>query len=181
MTKHTDPAKPVATPPFILSRTFAAPRELVWKAWTERERLMQWFGPKGSTMPTAKMDFRPGGSFLFCMRNCAPGHDSAPMWGKWVFHEIVAPERIVLVHSFSDENGGLTRHPFHPTWPLEMLSTSTFVEQNGKTVVTVQWEPYRSTAAEIKTFDDGRGGMTMGWTGTFEQLDAYLAKIQTGN
>ena len=181
MTKNIDSAKPALPQPFSLSRTFNAPRALVWKAWTEREQLMQWFGPKGSSMTAAKMDFRPGGSFLFGMRNCTPGHDGPPMWGKWVFREIIAPERIVLVHSFSDENGVLTRHPYHPTWPLEMLSTSTFVEQNGKTTVTVQWEPLNASDSENKTFEDGRAGMNMGWTGTFEQLDAYLAKIQKGN
>ncbi len=166
------------TAPFVLSRTFDAPRELVWKAWTEREQLMKWFGPKRSTMPTAKMDFRPGGTFHYSMRNCAPGHGETLMWGKWVFREIKAPERIVLIHCFSDANGGVTRHPFHPTWPQEMLSTTTFTEKDGKTTITVQWEPYNSTAEESKTFNDGRGGMTMGWTGTFEQLDAYLASIQ---
>jgi uncharacterized protein YndB with AHSA1/START domain len=64
--------------PFITSRTFDAPRELVWKAWTERERLMQWFGPKGFTISTAKLDFRPGGVFLYSMRT----PDGKDMWGQ---------------------------------------------------------------------------------------------------
>ena len=54
---------------FVISRTFDAPRDLVWKAWTERERLMQWFGPKGFTMPIAKLDFRPGGMLHYCLRS----------------------------------------------------------------------------------------------------------------
>ncbi|HVU38780.1 MAG TPA: SRPBCC domain-containing protein [Opitutales bacterium] len=164
--------------PFVLSRTFKAPRELVWKAWTERERLMQWFGPKGSSMPTAKMDFRPGGVFHYSMRNCAPGHGETLMWGKWIFREIKAPERIVLVHHFSDENGGVTRHPFHPSWPLKMLSTTTFLENHGETTVTVQWAPLDATAEERQTFDRGRDGMRIGWSGTFEQLEAYLSQNQ---
>src|SRR5579864_531181 len=93
--------------PFVLSRTFNAPRELMWKAWTERDHLMQWFGPKGFTMPVAKMDFRPGGMFHYCMQS----PDGNRMWGKFVYREIVVPERIVLVNSFSDEAGGITRHP----------------------------------------------------------------------
>ena len=159
--------------PFVISREFNAPRKLVWQAWTERERLMQWFGPKGFTMPTAKLDFRPGGSFHYAMRS----PDSKEMWGKFVYREIVAPEKIVLVNSFSDEKGGLTRHPFSPAWPLEMLTETTFVERDGKTRITIKWTPLNATDEERRAFDDARDGMTQGWTGTFEQLDEYLAKM----
>jgi uncharacterized protein YndB with AHSA1/START domain len=99
------------------------------------------------------------------------------MWGKFVYREIVSPERIVLINSFSNENGELVRHPMSPTWPLEMLSTFTFVEHDGKTTLTIRWSPYQATEAELKTFDDGRQGMNQGWTGTLDQLDAYLKKM----
>jgi uncharacterized protein YndB with AHSA1/START domain len=161
-----------ASPPFVISRTFDAPRDLVWKAWTERDRLMQWFGPKGSTMRHATMDFRPGGVFHYCLRS----PDGNDMWGKFVYREIVPPERIVWMHSFSDEQGGLTRHPFSSGWPLEMLTTVTFAEHEGKTKVTVRWVPINPTAAERETFQNNREGMKMGWTGTFDQLTEYLAK-----
>jgi uncharacterized protein YndB with AHSA1/START domain len=98
------------------------------------------------------------------------------MWGKFVYREIAAPGRIVLVNSFSDEDGGLTRHPFAPTWPLEMLSTATFIEQEGKTKLTVEWSPLNPTDEERKTFEGSHDGMKQGWTGTFEQLEAFLAK-----
>jgi len=158
--------------PFVISRTFDAPRELLWRAWTERARLMEWFGPQGFTMPAAKMDFRPGGSFHYCL--AAPnGHE---MWGKFVYREISAPERIVLVNSFSNEDGGITRHPMSPTWPLEMLSTFTLAEQNGKTTATVEWSPLNATAEERATFDAAHEGMKQGWSGTFEQLASYLSR-----
>ena len=158
--------------PFVITHTFDAPRELVWKAWTEREHLMKWFGPEGFKMPAAKLDFRPGGIFHYCL--CAP--DGKEMWGKFVFREIIAPEKIVLVNSFSDEDGGLTRHPFSPAWPLEMLTTTTFAGHEGKTVLTIEWVPLDATAEERQAFDGARDGMTQGWTGTFRQLAAYLAK-----
>src|SRR6266536_4138301 len=158
--------------PFIISRTFDAPRDLVWRAWTERDRLMQWFGPKGFKMPVARLDFRPGGVFHYCLRS----PDGKEMWGKFVYREIVAPERIVLVNSFSDEKGNLTRHPFSPSWPLEMLSTTTFVEHEGKTTLTVKWLPLNPTEEERQTFDSSHGGMEQGWGGTFEQLVEYLVK-----
>ena len=157
---------------FVISRVFDAPRELVWKAWTERDRLMQWFGPKGFTMSTAKLDFRPGGTFHYALRS----PDGNAMWGKFVYREIVAPERIVLVDSFSDAAGGVTKHPMSPTWPLEMLTTTTLIERDGKTTVTIRWAPLNPTEEERKTFDTNHESMRMGWTGTFDQLDEYLAK-----
>jgi uncharacterized protein YndB with AHSA1/START domain len=98
------------------------------------------------------------------------------MRGKFVYREIVAPERLVFVNSFSDERGGVTRHPFSPAWPLEMLSTITFSERDGKTTVTVQWIPLNPTEEERATFDGAHDGMKQGWSGTFDQLAAYLAK-----
>ena len=103
---------------------FDAPRDLVWKAFTEPERMKEWWGPKGFTVIASKMDLRPGGSYHYGMK--AP--NGSTMWGKFVFREIVAPERMVFINSFSDEAGGITRHPMSPTWPLEMLSTFTFEE-----------------------------------------------------
>ena len=135
---------------------------------------MQWFGPKGVTIPVANMDFRPGGVFHYCMRT----PDGKDMWGKFVYREIVAPEKIVLVNSFSDAQGAITRHPFSPTWPLEMLSITTFVEEGDKTKLIIEWVPLNPTDEERKTFDSSHNGMNQGWSGTFEQLAAYLAKAQ---
>lgn len=160
--------------PFVITRVVDAPRDLVWKAWTERERLMQWFGPKGFTMSTATLDFRPGGVFHFCLRS----PDGQEMWGKFAYREIVAPERIVYVHSFSDEKGGVTHHPMSPTWPLETLSTTTFTELNGKTTITIRWIPLNPTEAERATFSAGHDSMRQGWTGTLDQLAEYLAKAK---
>ena len=156
---------------FVITRELNAPCNKVWRAWTEREQLMQWFGPKGFTMPVANLDFRPGGVFHYAMRS-ADGHD---MWGKWIFKEIVAPQKLVLISSFSDAQGGITRHPMAADWPLETLSTTTFEEQNGKTLLTIRWSPWNATEAEIKKFTESHAGMQQGWGGTFEQLTAYLA------
>ena len=107
--------KPAAKTPereLVITRIFDAPRELVWKAWTEPERLMHWWGPKGFTVHTCKVDLRPGGVFHYGMR--AP--DGSDIWGKFIYREIVAPERIVFIGSFSDEKGGVTRHPMSRPW-----------------------------------------------------------------
>lgn len=162
-----------STEDFVISRTFDAPRDLVWKAFTEPKRMAQWWGPKGFKVIALKTDLRPGGMCHYGLE--AP--NGSPMWGRFIYREIVAPERIVLVNSFSDEKGGLARHPGHISWPLEMLSTFSFEEEKGgKTRFTIRWAPYNATEEECRTFDEGRSSMTQGWGGTLEQLEAYLAK-----
>jgi uncharacterized protein YndB with AHSA1/START domain len=159
--------------PFEISHVFDAPRERVWQSWTEAERLKQWWGPKGFVVTHCKIDLRPGGTMHYCLRT-PNGHE---MWGKFAYREIVKPERLVFVNSFSDPKGGVTRHPGHASWPLEMLSTILFEALGGKTKVTVQWVPAdTSTETERKTFDEGRDSMKMGWSGTFEQFTDYLKK-----
>ncbi len=157
---------------FIISRVFDAPRDLVWKCFTEPERMKQWWGPKGFTVVAAKMDLRPGGIYHYGMRT----PDGHTMWGKFVYREIAAPERLVFVNTFSDETGGITRHPMSPTWPLEMLSTFTFEElPGGKTKFTIRWSALNAADEEQKTFDSSHDSMRQGWGGTLDQLGAYLA------
>ena len=98
---------------FVISRVLDAPRDLVWKCFTDPERMKQWWGPKGFTVVHSKMDLRVGGTYHYGMK--AP--NGAPMWGKFVFREIVPPERLDFIS---------TRHPGHASWPLEMHSTFTF-------------------------------------------------------
>jgi uncharacterized protein YndB with AHSA1/START domain len=160
---------------FVISRVLDAPRDLVWKAFTDPERMKQWWGPKGFTVIHSKMDLRVGGTYHYGMK--AP--DGTPMWGKFVFREIVPPERMVFISSFADDAGATARHPGHMAWPLEMLSVFTFDElPGGKTRFTVRWAPHNATADETNTFEDGRDSMRMGWSGTLEQLEAYLAKAK---
>jgi len=162
---------------FVLTRTFDAPRDLVWAAWTERDHLMRWFGPKGFTTSAATLDIRPGGIFHYCMRS-PDGHE---MWGKWTFREIVKPERLVVIVSFSDAKGGVTRHPMSATWPLETISTTTFTERDGKTMLTLRWAPHNATEIEGQTFDAAHDSMSQGWGGTMDQLAVYLAGAQKEN
>jgi len=120
----------------VITRVFDAPRELVWKAWTEPDRLMQWWGPKGFTAPVCEIDLRVGGKFLNCMRS-PEGKD---YWSTGVYREIVPLERIVCTDSFADEHGNVvpaTHYGMSPDFPLEMLVTVTFEEHEGKTTMTL--------------------------------------------
>jgi uncharacterized protein YndB with AHSA1/START domain len=158
---------------FVASRVFDAPRDLVWQCFTDEERMKQWWGPKGFTVLTAKMDLRPGGSFHYGMK--AP--DGNIMWGKFAYREIKVPERIVFLNMFSDEAGGITRHPFHATWPLQLRTVFTFdALPGGKTEFTLHWSPHETNAEERQTFAAGHESMTQGWGGTLDQLAAYLAQ-----
>jgi uncharacterized protein YndB with AHSA1/START domain len=98
------------------------------------------------------------------------------MWGRFVYREIVKPERMVYVASFSDAKCGITRHFLSPEWPAEMLNTAIFTEQGGKTELTLHSVAINATAHERKIFEDGFKSMEGGYTGTLDQLAAYLAK-----
>ncbi len=157
---------------FVISRVFDAPRELVWKVHTDCEHLKHWWGPKGFKVTVCKLDLRPGGFFLYCLRDS----DGPDMWGKFTYRDVVAPEQLGFIVTFSDAKGGVTRHPMSPTWPLEMLSTVTFTEQGSKTKLAVRWLPHNATEEERRTFDAGHDAMLQGWGGTLDQLAEYLAK-----
>jgi len=160
------------TKPFVISRESAAPRDLVWRAWTEAEHFGRWFGPKGMKINLARFDPRPDGMTHYSMET----PDGKVLWGRAVYREVVPPAKLVWLNSFSDEAGGITRHPLtNDPWPLQMLTTITFAAHAGKTTVTVHWVPFDSTDAERDIFERGRESMHMGWTGTLDRLTAHLA------
>jgi uncharacterized protein YndB with AHSA1/START domain len=160
----------MSTPVFTITRTFDAPRELVWKAWTEPKLFEKWFGPKGTTGQVKTFDLRPGGILHSSMKS--PG--GPEMWAKFVYREVTPPSRLVWEHSFADAEGNLVRHPFQAAWPLKLLSTVIFEEAGGKTRITLTWTPLDATETEVKAFEDGMAGMSQGWGGCFDQLDEFL-------
>jgi len=143
----------------VFKRVFDAPRELVFKSWTEPKRLAKWWGPKGFTNPVCEVDAKPGGSILIHM--CGPDGSVYPMTG--VFHEINAPERLVFASAVPDGKGG--NH-------LEVLNTVTFAEQSGRTTITLQAKIISSTAQG----DIFLEGMEEGWTQSLERLAGYVTK-----
>lgn len=158
---------------FVISRVLNVPRKLVWQCFTDPERMQQWWGPKGVKIIKSTMDLRVGGTYHYGMQQ----PDGTVMWGRMVYREITPPERLVFINSFSDEAGGLGRHPLAPSWPIEMFSVFTYEEMpGGKTKFTVRWTPHNAAEEEQKTFDEGHASMTGGWSGTLDKLEAYLAK-----
>lgn len=152
-----------------ITRIFDAPRELVWKAWTEPERVKRWWGPKGFTSPVIKIDLRVGGEYLNCMRS-PEGQD---FWSKGVFREIAPPERLVMTGSFADKEGNTVPASYYGMsgdWPLEMLVTVTFEEQEGKTKLTLKHSGIEGISAT------DRDNMEQGWSQSFDKLAEHLAK-----
>jgi len=159
---------------FVIARTLDAPRALVWKVWTETEHLERWWGPKGFGCTVHKLELRPGGVLHYAMQT----PQGPEMWGKFVYREIVAPERMVYVNCFSDKDGNITRAPFAADWPLEVLNVMTLAEENGKTVLTVKSRPINASEAEHAKFKSWHASMRGGFGGTFEQLANYLADVK---
>ncbi|MDU2243201.1 MAG: SRPBCC domain-containing protein [Paenibacillus sp.] len=158
----------------LLTRQFTAPRELVFKVWTEAEHFSKWWGPQGFSLEISRMDVRPGGLFLGCQKS----PDGMSMWGKFVYQEVKAPEKLVYVQSFSDEQGNTVRAPFNPNWPLEIMNILTFTEENGNTTVSFSGGPVNASEEELAAFEAMKPMVKQGFEGTFEQLDQYLAERQ---
>jgi uncharacterized protein YndB with AHSA1/START domain len=157
-----------ASEQFHLERTFDAPRELVWRAWTDPDHFKRWFAPQNFDTPVAKIDLRPGGMNLFCMRD----PDGKEFWGKKVYREIVEPERLVYLDSFCDAEGNTVDASTYgmSDWPAEVLTTVTFDDDGGKTRITITSEVPMALAA--------KHGALEGWGQTLDKLAAFLATEQ---
>jgi uncharacterized protein YndB with AHSA1/START domain len=121
----------------VLSRVFNAPREIVWQAWTQPQHLTEWFAPEHFIAAAAKVDLRPGGQFLYCMRS----PEGAEFWGKGVYREIAPPERLVYVDSFADEEGNRVtpeQYGLSADYPAETLVTVTLADHGGRTLLTLR-------------------------------------------
>jgi uncharacterized protein YndB with AHSA1/START domain len=157
-----------AEPLLKVDRIFDAPRELVFKAWTEPKHVMQWWGPKDFTSPYCTIDLRPGGEFLFCMR----GPDGTDIWTKGVYHEIIVPEKIVSTIWFSDKDGRKlkpTDYGMGDDIPHEMDDVVTFeVHAGNKTRLTVR----RNTPEAMSK----KYGEVQGWNESLDKLAAAVAR-----
>lgn len=149
----------------VIARIFDAPRELVWKAWTEPEHFMKWWGPKDYTCPFCEVDFRVGGKYLYCMRS-PEGKD---YWATGIYREIIPMERIVFTDCFADEKGNVvpgTHYGMSPDFPVEMLVIVTFESRDGKTKMTLKH-------LGVPAGPDSEGTQ-QGWSESFEKLAEIL-------
>jgi uncharacterized protein YndB with AHSA1/START domain len=149
----------------VITRVFDAPRELVWRAWTDAEHFKRWWGPGHYTAPVAKFDLRVGGKFVWCMRS-PEGQD---FWSTGVFKELIEPERIVYTDSFADSDGNPVPASYYgmdADLPMERTIWVTLEGQDGKTLMTL-----RHAAAPSAEFSDMEQA---GWNESFDKLAASL-------
>lgn len=152
------------TKELIITRTFDAPRELVWRAWTVPEYTMRWWGPKDFTAPSCAIDLREGGRYLNCMRS----PEGLDFWSTGVYREVVAPERLVCSDSFADEQGNVvpaTHYGMRKDFPLELNVTVILEEVDGKTRMTLRHEGFPPDMVEM---------CMEGWNQSFDKLAESL-------
>lgn len=142
----------------VLTRSFHAPRELVFRAWTRAEHFAQWFGPAGSTLPFCTLDARPGGILHYCHRFA----DYPDVWIGGVFETVAPPERLVFTCFFSDASGA--RVP-REGYPAEMRMDVSFADEDGSTRVVIRQSGLPGDHGEVQ-----------GWTEGLDRLEALLAR-----
>jgi uncharacterized protein YndB with AHSA1/START domain len=139
----------------VIDRVFNAPRDLVWKAWTDPEMMKVWSAPRGFTIPRSEGELRVNGPWRATMVK----HDGErlSLGGKYL--EIFEPERLVFTHYWMDEND-------NPTSP-ETIVTVTLTERGNKTEMNFRQTGFDSAGS--------RKGHSGGWTECFDKLDELLA------
>jgi uncharacterized protein YndB with AHSA1/START domain len=144
----------------LITRTFDAPRKLLFEAWTRPEHLARWSGPHGFTTTQDKMDFRPGGAYRACLH--AP--DGGNHWVSGVYREIVEPERLVFTHAWEGEDG-------RPG--PETVVTVTFEDRGNRTEMRFHQAFFETTAS--------RDGHRSGWSESFQRLAEHLATLRAAD
>jgi len=163
-------------PTYVVDRKFDAPREMVWRAWTEPELLARWYGPGVETI-IHKFELRADGEWLNEMKS---GEYS--MLSRAVFTEVSPPERLTWrQYSSTDRNWESVPNPQMPDWPRIMLTTVTFSEAGGVTNVRLEWAPHEATEAEIACFAGAVENLGKGWESGFALVDQLLAEMQANN
>ena len=159
MEGSTDSATLPVERDLTLTRVFDAPRRLVFKAWTEPEHLVRWWGPMGFTLPSCKLELRPGGAYRFCMRS----PEGTNHWLVGAYREVVENERLVFTWAWEDEAG----RPQHET-----LVTATFADEGRKTRLTVHHAVFESTTARTEH--------NAGWNDSLDRLAEVLTLQAAG-
>lgn len=140
-----------------LTRVFDAPRDLVWKAWTDPKMMAQWFGPRGFTSSVPQLDVRVGGALRIVMHG--PDGNDYPM--KGIFREVVPPERLVFSNIAVDNEGN---------HQLEGETTITLTERAGQTTLTLR----TYAVGLVPIAKQMLAGMEAGWTQSIDKLEELL-------
>jgi uncharacterized glyoxalase superfamily protein PhnB/uncharacterized protein YndB with AHSA1/START domain len=155
----------------VITRSFNAPKQLVFDAFTIAEHLKNWWGPAEFTIDSLSLDFKINGTFHYRMTS----PDGSEMYGLFTYKEIDKPNKIVFNNSFADKMSNKIKPPFLDAFPLEVQNTWTFDEHDGKTTLTLKSIPITTSSAELLAFADLHEDMNKGTNATIDQLEKYLA------
>ena len=159
-------------PTYILDREFDAPREMVWKTWTDPKLLARWYGPNVETV-IHELDVRVGGVWRNEMRmSQGSGYQISR------YTEVSPPEKLVMLMSNTDAEWNIAANPMMPDWPRILLTTVTFEEADGKTKMRLTWAPHEATEAELTCFEGAIAGLDSGWGSGMELLAELLKELQ---
>lgn len=159
-------------PEYKLERIFDAPRDLVWKAWTDPEILHRWYGPGADTV-IHEFDLTPGGQWLNEMK-----YGEKSMFQKVIFKEITAPEKMVWHHhSSTDADWNDMPSPMMPNWPPLLLTTVIFEDHGDKTNVILTQVPMDATDEQSATFAEMMSNMDGGWGAGYKIIDEILTEL----
>ncbi len=159
---------------FTISRVFDAPLQLLYDVHTQKEHILNYWGPKESETEILEFDFKTGGRLFYCM-NMPQGKS----YGQQIYREIVPNKRLTMITTFCNEQGDAIRHPMSETWPVHMLNSMDFeAVDDNKTKLTIKGVPFNATEAEHQTFLEGHKSMEGGYGGTLDVLAAYLKTIK---
>ena len=171
MATQTEPK----TDEIVITRVFDAPRERLWKAWTDPEMLKRWWGPEGFTAPSIQVDLRVGGKYVFAMHGPPGSKWDRDMYSAGVYQEIVANEKLVTTDYFSDREGNAldpAQYGQDPSSPKQMTVTIRFEEiEKGKTRLSIT---YARPETEVQFQAMLKSGMQEGWQSSFNKLAEAL-------
>jgi uncharacterized protein YndB with AHSA1/START domain len=167
--RRNDTAAETAAQELVITRVFDAAVETVWKAWTDAEHAIRWWGPKDFTAPFARIDLRVGGKYLFCMRGAGPDGVIRDYWSTGEYREIDRPKKLRMTDCFADEKGNVVPAAYYGMegdMALEMMITVTFEELSGKTKMTLR----QAGLPAGEHFE----GATVGWNTMLDKLAEFV-------
>ncbi|MEM8574697.1 MAG: SRPBCC domain-containing protein [Pseudomonadota bacterium] len=159
-------------PTYLLERVFDAPRDLVWRTWTEPDLLARWYGPNVETV-IHRLEATPGGLWLVEMK-----------WGgnskyeRVEYTEVDPPKRLEWLQSAADSDFNPASNPMMPDWPRVLHTVVTFEEIGNKTKLRLVWTPFEATDAELACFAGAIANLDKGWGAGMAILEQLLADLQ---
>lgn len=163
----------------VIDRVFDAPRELVWKAWTEPEMIKKWWGPEGFSAPSIKVDLRVGGKYIFAMHGPEGSQWDRDMYSAGVYREIVPYEKLVVTDYFSDKDGNMiapSTEGQDEDFPSETTVTVLFEEiDEGRTKLSIIYPMPESEAQKEAML---KSGMKEGWSSSLNKLSEAIKTVE---